>query len=100
MKEKKIWLRLAQTKLREANQKISKLTQILDELCSKDSQTFKKSEYDLSKSEYHQMKAWAKNVNMALNWLEEYNWIKMELIILQTEMMVYRQKIKPEKVDQ
>jgi hypothetical protein len=33
------------------------------------------------------MKAWAKDADMALNWLEEYNrikmeWIKMELITL------------------
>jgi hypothetical protein len=58
------------------------LTQILDELCSKDSQTLKKSKYDLIKSKYYQMKAWAKDANMALNQLEEYNRIKMELIIL------------------
>jgi hypothetical protein len=45
------------------------------------------------------MKAWVKDVNMALNCLEEYNQIKMDSITLWTKMMVYRQKIKPEKVD-
>jgi hypothetical protein len=46
------------------------------------------------------MKAWAKDANKALNWLEEYDRIKMELITLRTEMMVYRQKIKRENADQ
>jgi hypothetical protein len=80
--------------------KHSKLTQILDELCAKNSETFKKSEYDLIKSEYHQMTACAKDANMALNWLEEYNRIKMGLITLQIEIMIYRQKNKWEKANQ
>ncbi len=33
----KFWLHSAQTELREANQNISELTQILDELCTEDS---------------------------------------------------------------
>ncbi len=90
----RFWLHFAQTELREAKQIFFELTQILDELCAEDSQTFKKSEYNFIKSEYHQMKAWAKDADMVLNWLEEYNRIKMELITLLTEMMVYRQKIK------
>jgi len=69
---------LPKPNLGEANQKLSELTQIFDELCSEDFQTLKKSEYNLSKSEYHEMKVWAKNANMALNQLEEFNRIKME----------------------
>jgi hypothetical protein len=53
---------------------------ILDELRAKDSQTLKKSEYDLIKSEYHWMKAQAEDADIALNQLEEYDRIKMELI--------------------
>jgi hypothetical protein len=78
LEREKFWLHSAQTELREANQNIFELTQILDELCTEDSETFKKFDYDLIKSECHQMKAWAKDADMALNWLEEYNRIKME----------------------
>jgi hypothetical protein len=36
------------------------------------------------------MKARVEDVDMVLNQLEEYDQIKMELITLQTEVMVYR----------
>jgi hypothetical protein len=55
--------------------------------------TLKKSEYNLIKSKYCWMKARAEDVDMALNRLEEYDWIKMELITFQTKVMVYKQKI-------
>ncbi|CAM6050858.1 unnamed protein product [Sphagnum compactum] len=74
-------------------------TLILNELCVEDSQTFKKSEYDFIKDEYHRMKARVEDADMVLNQLEEYDRIKMELIALRTEVMVYRQKIKSEKAD-
>jgi hypothetical protein len=43
------------------------------------------------------MKTWIEDVDMVLNWLEKYDRIKMELITLRTEVMVYKQKIKLEK---
>jgi hypothetical protein len=46
------------------------------------------------------MKAWAEDVDMALNWLEEYDQIKMELITLWTEVMVHKYKIKSKKANQ
>jgi hypothetical protein len=52
-----------------------------------------------SKANTTKWKTRVEDDDMVLNQLEEYDWIKMELITLWTEAMVYRQKIKLKKVD-